>query len=117
MRERTLRGDTVAKIIYSPAALLDLEKIGDHISKQLKNPIAALNTVNAILDRIDKLAGCPLMGTLLSTLYDDVDADDYRFLVCLNYLVFYRAEGDNVNIDRVMYSRRDFIAILLGEQP
>jgi plasmid stabilization system protein ParE len=28
----------VAKIIYSPEALRDLEKIGDYISGQLKNP-------------------------------------------------------------------------------
>jgi addiction module RelE/StbE family toxin len=106
----------VAKIIYSPEALRDLEKIGDYIAEQLKNPIAALNTVNGIQYRIDKLADFPLMGSLLSALYDDVDVGDYRFLVCLNYLAFYRAEGDNVHIDRVIYGRRDYITILFGEQ-
>jgi addiction module RelE/StbE family toxin len=107
----------VAKIIYSHEALRDLEKIGDYISEQLKNPIAALNTVTAIQDRIDKLTDFPLMGSLLSVLYDDMDVGDYRFLVCSNYLAFYRAEGNNVHIDRVMYGRRDYITILFGEQP
>ncbi|MDR3313553.1 MAG: type II toxin-antitoxin system RelE/ParE family toxin [Oscillospiraceae bacterium] len=107
----------MAEIIYSPAALRDLEKIGDYISEQLKNPIAALNTVNTIQDRIDKLADFPLMGTLLSALYDDVDVGEYRFLVCLHYLAFYRAERGNVHVDRIMYGRRDYITILFGELP
>jgi addiction module RelE/StbE family toxin len=107
----------VAKIIYSPEALHDLEKIGDYISGQLKNPMAAASTVNTIQDRIDKLADFPLLGTPLSTIYDDIDVGDYRFLVCLNYLAFYRAVGDNVQIDRIMYGRRDYIAILFGELP
>ena len=105
----------MANILYSTQALHDLEKIGDYISEQLKNPIAALNTVNTIQDKIDKLADFPQLGTLLSAIYDDIDVDDYRFLVCLNYLAFYRIEGDKVHIDRIMYGRRDYITILFGE--
>ncbi|MDR1101132.1 MAG: type II toxin-antitoxin system RelE/ParE family toxin [Clostridiales bacterium] len=107
----------MAKIRYSPEALRDLEKICDYISEQLKNPTAALNTVNAIQDKIDKLADFPLLGKPSSAIYYDVDMDDYRFLVCLNYLAFYRVEGDNVHIDRIMYGRRDYITILFGEPP
>ncbi|MDR1000058.1 MAG: type II toxin-antitoxin system RelE/ParE family toxin [Clostridiales bacterium] len=107
----------MAKIIYSPEALHDLENIGDYISKQLKNPTAALNTVNAIQDRIDKLKDFPLLGTPLSAIYDDIDVGDYRFLVCLKYLAFYRAVENGVYIDRVMYGRRDYITILFGERP
>jgi plasmid stabilization system protein ParE len=79
--------------------------------------MAAASTVNTIQDRIDKLADFPLLGTPLSTIYDDIDVGDYRFLVCLNYLAFYRAVGDNVQIDRIMYGRRDYISILFGEPP
>jgi plasmid stabilization system protein ParE len=91
--------------------------IGDYISGQLKNPMAAVSTVNTIQDRIDKLADFPLLGTPLSAIYDDIDVGDYRFLVCLHYLAFYRAVGDKVQIDRIMYGRRNYIAILFGEPP
>jgi len=40
---------------------------------------------------------------------------DYRFLVCGNYLVFYRTEADSVFVDRVIYGRRDYIKILFDE--
>jgi len=107
----------VAKVLYSPKAKRDLEEIGDYISDQLENPIAAYNTVNTIQNKIDKHANFPHMGAHLSAFYDDVDVGDYRFLICLNYLAFYRVEGDNVHIDRIIYKRRDYISILLGELP
>lgn len=37
---------------------------------------------------------------------------DYRFLVSGNYLIFYRAYGAEVYIDRVLYGRRDYLRIL-----
>ena len=36
----------MAKVVYSPKARRDLEKLDDYICDQLKNPTAALNTVN-----------------------------------------------------------------------
>ena len=107
----------MAKIVYSTQALRDLEKIGDYISEQLKNPIAALHTVNTIQDKIDKITNFPSAGTLLSAIYDDIDVGDYRFLVCLNYLAFYRVEENKIYIDRIMYERRNYITILFGELP
>lgn len=40
---------------------------------------------------------------------------DHRFLVCGKYTVFYRIEGQTVNIVRVLYGRRNFMRILFGE--
>lgn len=107
----------MAKIMYSPEALHDLENIGDYISENLKNPIATLNTVNTIQDKIDKLADFPYLGSRLSAIYDDIDVDDYRFLVCLNYLVFYRVKGNGVHVDRIIYGRLNYITLLFGEPP
>jgi plasmid stabilization system protein ParE len=100
----------VADIVYSPAAETDLEGIGDYIAITLKSPIAALNTVRRIQDSIDKLADFPLMGALLSFIVN-VDTD-YRYLVCGNYLAFYRTDELVVNIDRILYGKRDYISIL-----
>ena len=102
------------KVKYSGAAIRDLDQIGDYIAKKLNNPQAALNTVNGIQDKIDKLTEFPFMGIPLSSIYDtDID---YRFLVCGNYLAFYRSQKKIVFIDRVLYGKRDYIQILFGEE-
>ena len=103
----------MAKIKYSRLAHLDLEEIGDYIAGDLKNPIAAWNTVNRIQDAVDRLADFPELGALLAVHYDA--AGSYRFLVCGNYLTFYRVVDDVVYIDRVLYGRRDYMKILFGE--
>jgi plasmid stabilization system protein ParE len=108
----------VANISYSNAAIRDLEQIGDYIAERLKGPGAALNTVNKIQNRIDTLGDFPLIGAHLSSIYEI--ATDYRFLVCGNYLVFYRPQNNNnddVLIDRILYGRRDYLAILFGDLP
>ena len=103
----------MAKIRYSEAAIQDLEEIGDYIAETLKSPMAALNTVSRIQDAVDRLADFPLIGSPLSSI---VKAEtDYRFLVCGNYLAFYRVRADNIHIDRVLYGRRDYMAILFGD--
>ena len=54
-----------------------------------------------------------LIGTPLSSVAD-VNGD-YRFLVSGNYMVFYRAIGNDIYIDRVLYGRRDYLRILFDE--
>jgi len=100
----------MAKIEYSPDAFSDLEQIGDYIEQDLMSPMAAYNTVSKIQDSIENLAIFPLMGVMLSSLAD-VDTD-YRVLVCGNYLAFYRYDDTYVYIDRIIYGKRDYIAIL-----
>jgi addiction module RelE/StbE family toxin len=100
------------KIKYSPSSRRDLEEIGDYISKILGSPIAALNTVNKIQKTIERLNTFPLSGAPLSSVVD-VNSD-YRFLVCENYLAFYRAAENAVYIDRILYARRNYISILFG---
>ena len=102
----------MASICYSKAAISDLEQIGDYIADELQSPKAALKLVDKIQDSIDRLADFPLMGSPLSAT-TGMDTD-YRFLVCGNYLAFYRAHGNDVLIDRIMYGKRDYVAILFG---
>jgi len=40
---------------------------------------------------------------------------DYRFLVCGNYLAFYRYKDATVYVDRILYGRRDYLKILFPE--
>lgn len=98
------------EVHYSEVALADLDDIWGYITFELMNPDAAANTVNGIMDAIDKLPEYPLSGTPLNTLLDI--ESDYRFVIYRNYLAFYHMESNAVNIDRVLYEGRDFIKAL-----
>ena len=67
-----------------------------------------------ILDAVDQLADFSGIGVPLSSVAD-TDAD-YRFLVTGSYLTFYRVHGNDVYVDRILYGRRDYLRILMGDQ-
>jgi len=100
------------RLHYSPEALSDLDDIWEYIFEDLQNPAAAQNTVSGILDSIEKLQDFSEMGPPLSSV-TEIESD-YRFLVCGNYLAFYRVKGEDISIDRVLYGRRDYLRILFG---
>jgi plasmid stabilization system protein ParE len=100
------------KLYYSPEALNDLDEIWEYIFEDLQNPAAAQNTVNGILDSTEKLRDFSEMGPPLSSI-TEVEGD-YRFLVCGNYLSFYRVKGEEVYVDRILYGRRDYLRILFN---
>lgn len=103
------------KIHYSIESRRDLDGVWDYIVSELQNPSAAENVVGRIMDDIDRLAYHGLIGTPLSSVAD-VDGD-YRFLVSGNYMAFYRANGNNIYIDRILYGRRDYLRVLLPDSP
>ena len=82
---------------------------------ELQNRSAAEHVVNRILDAVDKLEHFPQMGTPLSTIADN--REDYRFLVSSSYMVFYRVNGQDVYVDRVLYARRDYLNVLFRDLP
>ena len=102
------------KIHYSIEAQRDLDEIWDYIVADLCNPKAAERMVNRIMDAVDSLAVFSGIGAPLSSIAD-TDAD-YRFLVTGSYMTFYRVHGNDVYIDRILYGRRDYLRILIGDQ-
>jgi len=105
----------MAKIHISPEAQRDLHDIREYITVELENPAAAVNTVSKITKAIRNLVNFPASGAPLSSIVDA--PNDYRFLTCSRYLVFYRHEGNNVYIARVLYGGRDYIKILFSDVP
>ena len=101
------------KIHYSRKSRRDLDEIWDYIVSELQNISAAERAVNRIMDAVDQLEDFAEIGAPLSSVAD-VDSD-YRFLVSGSYMVFYRAIGKDVFVDRVMYGRRNYLRILLGD--
>lgn len=80
---------------------------------EFQNRSAAERTVSHIIEAIDQLEDFSEIGALLSSIVD-VESD-HRFLVTGNYLTFYRVNGSNVYVDRVLYGRRDYLRVLFGD--
>lgn len=102
------------KIHLSEPAQRDLAGIKSYIAEELKNPTAALATITKITKSIRMLKTHAFAGAALSSIAR-VDTD-HRFLVTGNYLCFYRVEGSDVYIDRVIYGKRDYLRVLFDEE-
>jgi len=102
------------KLVISPEAKKDLEEIKAYINGEPGNPIAAVNVISRITQSLKTLKDIPGIGRPLSS---KVSFDtDYRFLVCGNYLAFYRYSDKTVYIDRILYRRRDYVRILFPDE-
>ena len=101
------------EVYLSPEAENDLEKIKTYITEELENPAAALATVSRITNSLRILQAHASAGAPLSSV-TDVESD-YRFLVSGNYLTFYRVVAQDVYIDRILYGRRNYLAVLFGD--
>ena len=100
-----------AELHYSAKARRDLDAIWDFYLDEYQNTDAVEKIIDAIMADIDQLADFPELGPPLSSIAD-VDAG-YRFLVTGNYLSFYRIDGADISIDRILYGRRDYLNVLI----
>ena len=98
---------------YSDEAHADLAEIKRYITEDLASPKAAMNTVKKITKKIRLLKKHAEIGAMLSSIIDI--ETDYRYLVSGNYLSFYRIDGNEIYIIRILYGGRDYIPTLFGE--
>ena len=101
------------KVVVSPQAAEDLLEIKNYIENELQNPIAAKKTVKKIVETYEGLKECPDVGISVERYVSF--PTNYKFVLANNYSIFYRLEGKNVKVVRIIYSRRDFVRILFGE--
>ena len=101
------------KIHYSPESRRDLDDIWDYIVSELQNRSAAERVIDRIIDAVDPLKNFAEMGAPLSSIAEI--GTDYRFLVSSNYMMFYRVQGNDVYIDRVLYGRSDYMSVLFKD--
>ena len=99
------------KLHYSVKARRDLDAIWDYYIDEYQNVDSAVKIIDAITADIDQLADFPELGPPLSSIAD-VDVG-YRFLVTGDYLSFYRINGADISIDRILYGRRDYLSVLI----
>ena len=90
-----------------------MDDIWDYIVSELQNRSAAERVTNRIMDAVDQLKIFAELGTPLSSIADV--SSEYRYLVSGNYMVFYRVQGSDVYIDRVLYGRSDYMSIMFKD--
>ena len=121
------------ELVVSSLARADMREIGDYISRELRSPDAALRMIRRFQKAMLPLRDFPEMGSPLLTagkqgapyrfpemgsplLTAGKQGAPYRYLVCGSYLIFYHIGPEAVHIDRVLYGRRDYMALLFGDK-
>ena len=101
------------QISYAPKAREDLLEIKSFIEEDTGDIELAKKTISDIVTTNESLCIFPEMGQrLLINLGSKIE---YRYLLCHNYLSFYRYLDRTIYIDRILNSRRDYLRILLDE--
>jgi len=96
------------ELLIFPSAKQDLQNIIDYVNEL--SPDAAINLYDEIVKKIGTLSQmphrCPLIKNPL------LRAKGYRVLVVNNYLVFFIARKETVEIRRILYGRRKYEFLL-----
>ncbi|MEA3030153.1 MAG: toxin ParE1/3/4 [Sphingomonadales bacterium] len=87
----------------------DLERIGDHIARD--DPARALGFIRELRAKCLDLAKFPDRFPLVPR-YEELGV---RHRVHGNYLIFYRADADEVAVIHVVHGAMDYAAILFPE--
>ncbi|MCL2018151.1 MAG: type II toxin-antitoxin system RelE/ParE family toxin [Oscillospiraceae bacterium] len=103
------------RLKVAPKAIDDIAEIKNYIRDEYDNPTAANRITAKIKKSYKQLKTSPYMGKQLDTVTDI--KNDYRFLVCGNYLIFYIADEDVISIDRIIHGKRDYCKLLFGMEP
>ncbi len=90
----------MAEIIWTEAAVADLDAIADYIA--LENPLAAAELVRRVFDHVDQLNTHPESGSKPA----ELKRSRYRQIVEPPCRVFYRYDGRRVFILYVMRAER-----------
>lgn len=89
-------------VVFSPAAVQDLEEIGDYIARD--NPVRAVTFIREIREHCNLIASATTAAPLWPELGDNI-----RMVVHGHYLIFYTAADAEVRIERVLHGARDVV--------
>ena len=100
------------KLRINPEVIEDIAEIKRYIREELCNPSAADRIAKRIVSVYKELKTAPFIGAPLDSVLEV--KTDSRFLVCGNYLIFYKVKDDIISVYRVMNGRRDYCRQLFG---
>ena len=97
------------KVIFAPAAILELEKIGEHIHKE--NPARAITFIDELVDRCYALTELPRRYPLVPRY------EHWGMRRCLqgDYLIFYRVRDEAIDIAHVLHGATDYQSLLFPD--
>jgi toxin ParE1/3/4 len=98
------------KVIFAPAAKLDLFAIAEHIRPD--NPKRAESFVDELIDHCYTLADMPRRYPLVPR----YEHWGIRRCVHGNYLIFYRLRADTVEIVHILHGARDYESLLFPDE-
>ena len=101
------------ELVWSSAAVDDLNAAADYIESELANPKAARRLVDSVIEMAELFADVPGAGTILRTL-GGVDTG-YRYMACGNWMVFLSCADGRALVVRVLYAKSDYMRTLFGE--
>lgn len=97
-------------IEYSKESKQDLIRTKQYIKNNLQEPEIAEKLISKIRKEINTLKNTPEIYAIIDD--DIIKRLEIRKLIVDNYIVFYRIKGNNIQIVRVMYGRRNWINLL-----
>ena len=95
---------------YSKDAKQDLIGIKQYIKYNLQEPETAQKLISKIRKEINTLKNNPEIYAIIDD--DIIKKLEIRKLIVDNYIVFYRIQGNTIQIVRIMYGRRNWITLL-----
>lgn len=100
------------EVMWSPAAVRDLDVVWEWIAVENGEPAAAERTIAAIIGRIESIVNYPLASTPLD--YRCRIHSEWRFVEERGYLAFFRVGNSCIYVDRVLSGRSDYLRKLFG---
>lgn len=97
-------------IRYSKEAKQDLIDIKKYIKYILQEPNIANKLIAKIRKEIDNLVNDAKIYSIIDDNF--IKKLEIRKILVDNYIVFYRIKNKNIEIVRIMYGRRNWIALL-----
>lgn len=99
-------------VYISEPAEADILDVFKYIASQLNSPVSALNMVDAIEEALNSLEEMPYRYPPVSD--ERLAAMGYRKLTLKNYIIFFTVDEESkvVDIERILYARRDWLSIL-----
>ena len=94
---------------YAKQAIRDLDRVFAEVAEASGDEETARRYVDGLIDKIEGKAAFPKSG---APLYYGELFTGYYFVVFKAYLAFYRVEGGEILVDRVLYRKSDYLRVL-----
>ena len=98
------------KLVFSNYLYEDVESSVNYIKYVLQNPIAAQRLKNEIKRAYKKIKENPFIYP--SVPVEHLASKGYRFIMVMNYMLFFKVIDKIINVERFLYGPRDWINIL-----